>query len=92
MSVSFGLVVPMCVVFFNSCLRFLSCYLVVFILVLLVSPSDWLFLSFFLSFFLIWGDTRSLRMPVLRPASQAGPMCNLREGTSVVLHDTTRLT
>jgi len=45
-----------------------------------------------LSFFLIWGDTRSLRMPALRPASQAGPMRNAREGTSVVLRDTTRLT
>jgi len=44
-----------------------------------------------LSFFLIWGDTRSLRMPALRPASQAGPMCNPRKGTSVVLHDTIRL-
>jgi len=39
---------------------------------------------FFLSFFLIWGDTRSLRMPALRPASQAGPMRNPREETSVV--------
>jgi len=49
--------------------------------------------TFFLfSFFLIWGDTRSLRMPALRPASQAGPMRNRREGTSVVLRDTTRLT
>jgi len=45
-----------------------------------------------LSFFLIWGDTRSLRMPALRPASQAGPMRNPREGTSVVLRDTARLT
>jgi len=44
------------------------------------------------SFFLIWGDTHSLRMPALRPASQAGPMRNPREGTSVVLRDTTRLT
>ena len=49
------------------------------------------FISFF-SFFLIWGDTRSLRMLALRPASQAGPMRNPREGTSVVLRDTTRLT
>ena len=39
--------------------------------------------SFFLSFFLIWGDTCFLRMPALRPASQAGPMRNPREGTSV---------
>jgi len=31
-------------------------------------------------------------LPVLRPASQAGPMRNPREGTSVVLHDTIRLT
>ena len=30
-------------------------------------------------------------MSALRPASQAGPMCNPREGTSVVLHDTIRL-
>jgi len=30
-------------------------------------------------------------MPMLRPASQAGPMRNPREGTSVVLRDTTRL-
>ena len=48
-------------------------------------------LSFFL-IFLIWGDTHSLRMPVLRPASQADPMRNPRAGTSVVLRDTTRLT
>jgi len=26
-------------------------------------------------------------MPALRPASQAGPVCNPREGTSVVLCD-----
>jgi len=45
-----------------------------------------------LLFFLIWGDTRCLRMPALRPASQAGPMRNPKEGTSVVLRDTTRLT
>jgi len=43
--------------------------------------------SFFLSFFLIRGGTRSLRMPAVRPASQAGPMRNLREGTSVLLRD-----
>jgi len=41
---------------------------------------------------LIWGGTRSLLMPALRPASQAGPMRNPREGTSVVLRDTIRLT
>jgi len=46
----------------------------------------------FLSFFLIWGGTRSLRMPALRPASQAGPIRNPSEGTSVVLRDTIRLT
>ena len=40
----------------------------------------------------IWGGTRSLRMPALRPASQAGLMRNPREGTSVVLRDTIRLT
>jgi len=50
------------------------------------------FLLSFFSFFLIIGDTRFLRMPALRPASQAGPMRNPREGTSVVLRDTTRLT
>ena len=49
------------------------------------------FLSFFIVFF-IRGDTRSLRMPAVKPASQAGPMCNSREGTSVVLRDTIRLT
>ena len=43
-----------------------------------------LLINVFLSFFLIWGDTCSLRMPALRPASQAGPMRNPREGTSVV--------
>ena len=44
------------------------------------------FLSF--SFFLFRGNTRSLRMPALRPASQAGPLHNPRVGTSVVLCDT----
>jgi len=34
---------------------------------------------FFLSFFLIRGGKRSLCMPALRPASQAGPMHNPRE-------------
>jgi len=38
------------------------------------------FYLFIYLFFLIWGGTRSLRMPALRPASQAGPMCNPREG------------
>ena len=41
-------------------------------------------MAFFLSFLLFWDDTRSLRMPVLRPASHAGPMRNPMEGTSVV--------
>jgi len=36
------------------------------------------------SFFLLWGGTCSLHMPVLRPASQAGPMHNPRDGTTVV--------
>jgi len=40
------------------------------------------------SFFLFWGGTCTLRMPAPMPASQAGPMHNLKEGTSVVLHDT----
>ena len=44
------------------------------------------------SIFILWGGTRSLHMPALRPASQAGTLCNPREGTSVVLHDTIRLT
>ena len=46
-------------------------------------PDALSFLLFFLSFFLIWGDsdTRSLLMPALRPASQAGPMRNPRKGT-----------
>ena len=47
---------------------------------------------FFLAFFLIWGGTRSLRMPALRPSSQTGPMRNPREEISVVLRDTIRLT
>ena len=52
--------------------------------------AELFFLSFF--FFLIWGDTRSLRMPALRPASQAGPMRNPREGTSVARHHQANLT
>ena len=48
--------------------------------------------TIFLSFYLFRGGTRSLCMPALRPASQAGPMRNPREGTSVVLRDTIRLT
>ena len=42
--------------------------------------------------FIFSGGTCSLRMPTLRPASQAGPVRNPREGTSVVLCDTFRLT
>jgi len=42
----------------------------------------------FLYFFLFWCGTCSLRMPALKPASQAGSMCNPREGTSVVLCNT----
>jgi len=45
-----------------------------------------------LSFFLFWGGTRSLHMPALRLASQAGSVRNPREGTSVVLRDTIILT
>ena len=60
------------------------------------SPSDtplvWCGNAGCLSFFLIWGGTCSLCMPALRPDRQAGPVHNPREGTSVVLHDTTRLT
>jgi len=40
----------------------------------------------FVSFFLIWGGTCSLRMPALRPASQAGPMRNPKEGTVAPYH------
>ena len=54
-----------------------------------LSPSLPPSLPSFLSYL---GDTRSLHMPVLRPASQAGPMRSPREGTSVVFHDTIRLT
>jgi len=50
------------------------------------------FVCLFVSFVLRCGGTCSLRMPALRPASQAGPMWNPKEGTSVVLHDTIRLT
>ena len=46
----------------------------------------------FIFIFILWGGTLSLRMPTLRPALQAGPMRNPREGTSVVLRDTIRLT
>ena len=46
----------------------------------------------FIFIFILCGGTRSLRKPALKPASQAGPMRNPREGTSAVLHDTTRLT
>jgi len=38
----------------------------------------------FLSFFLLWDGTRSLRMPALRPVAQAGPMRNPGDWTSVV--------
>jgi len=50
------------------------------------------YIKLFFLFFLIWGVTRSIRMPTLRPASQAGPMRNPGEGTSVVLRYTIRLT
>ena len=43
-------------------------------------------------FSFLFGVRRSLCMPALRPALQAGVMCNPREGTSVVLCDTIRLT
>ena len=57
----------------------------------LVSLLSCLFHTFF-SFFLIRGGTHSLRMPALRPASQAVPMRNTRKRTSVVLRDTITLT
>ena len=44
-----------------------------------------------LIYFILWGDTRSLCMPVLRPSSQAGPVHNPSDGTSVVKHNTIRL-
>jgi len=59
---------------------------------LLTYLLTYFFLSFFFCFFLLWGGTRSLHMPALRPASQAGPMRNPREVTSVVLRHTIRLT
>jgi len=37
-----------------------------------------------LSSFLLWSSTCCLCMPALRPTSQAGPLCNPRDGTSVV--------
>ena len=48
----------------------------------------------FLSFFsFLFGVAHApFALPALRPASQAGPMRNLREGTSVALRDTIRLT
>ena len=45
----------------------------------------------FISFF-FWGGTRFRCMPALRPASQAAAMRDPREGTSVVLRNTIRLT
>jgi len=54
-------------------LRFTDCYITLYSRV---------FLACFLSLF-----TRSLRMPALRPALQAGPMRNPSERTSVVLRD-----
>jgi len=57
-----------------------------------IGGGTWRDFSFFFYCFFIRGDTRSLRMPAVKPASQAGPMCNSREGTSVVLRDTIRLT
>jgi len=35
--------------------------------------------------FILWGGTRSLCIPTLRPASQAGPRRNPREGTNELL-------
>ena len=51
------------------------------------------FLTFFLTFFLSFlrGGTCPLHGPVLRLASRAGPIRNLRGGTTVVWHDTIRL-
>ena len=47
---------------------------------------------FFLSFLFGVAYAPCACMPALRPASQAGPMRNPGEGTSVVLRDTIRLT
>jgi len=59
-------------------------WLLFFTLLVICSSSSLLVacLSFFL--FLLWGGTGSLHMPVLRPGSQAGPMHNPRNGSSVV--------
>jgi len=54
--------------------------------------KNYMTFEFFIFIFILWGGTSNLRMPMLRPASQAGPMHNPREGTSAVLRDTTRLT
>ena len=55
------------------------------------TAEDMLLMSFIFSLSPLGWHT--LRMPVLSPASQAGPrLRNPREGTSVVLHDTIRLT
>jgi len=51
-----------------------------------------LYIIIILSFVLLWGGTRSLRMPALRPAAQAGPMRKPSEETSVVIRNTVRLT
>ena len=39
-----------------------------------IKQQFWCMVVFFLSFFLLWVGTRFLRMPALRPDSQAGPM------------------
>ena len=36
--------------------------------------------AIFIFIFILWGGTRSLRMPTLRLASQAGPMRNPGKG------------
>ena len=75
----------------NHVFRFISLVVFRFISLVLVFNFTGQYFFFF-SFFLFWGGTCSLHMPALRHASQASPMCNPREGTSVVLRDTTRLT
>ena len=57
-----------------------------------VQRARWMKVKIFLSLLLLYHSRRSLRMPALKPALQAVPMRNPREGTSVVLRDTIRIT
>jgi len=57
-------------------------------LILIAEPTNTANITFFFLSFFIRGGTHSVCMPALRPASQAGPMRNPKEGTSVVLCNT----